>query len=137
VSEPGPIRLVFLCVENSCRSQIAEGFARVLAPTGVEVYSAGSRASGHVNETAIALMREVGIDISAQQSKSVLQLPPVRFDAAITMGCGDACPSLPAARRFDWAIPDPKHLSLKEFRLVRDQIRDHVIRLLEGQGPQS
>lgn len=125
-----PIRVVFLCVENSCRSQMAEGFAKALAPAGVEVYSAGSRPSGSVNETAIVLMRESGIDISGNRSTSIHDLPPVRFDLAVTMGCGDACPTLSAARRIDWAIPDPKSLPLDQFRVVRDQIRAEVAGLL-------
>jgi arsenate reductase (thioredoxin) len=127
-----PVRVVFLCVENSCRSQMAEGFARALAPGGVEVYSAGSRPSGRVNETAVALMHESGIDISRQNSKSIQDLPPVQFDMAVTMGCGDACPALGALRRLDWKIPDPKGLALDQFRAIRDQIRAEVLSLLSG-----
>ncbi|MEX2217309.1 MAG: arsenate reductase ArsC [Phycisphaerales bacterium] len=125
-----PLRIVFLCVENSCRSQMAEGFARALAPEGVEVYSAGSRPSGKVNATAIEVMREAAIDIASHSSKSVLDLPPARFDAAVTMGCGDACPTINAARRIDWSIRDPKSLPPEEFRAVRDEIRARVAALL-------
>jgi arsenate reductase (thioredoxin) len=129
-----PIRIVFVCVENSCRSQMAEGFARALAPRGVEVYSAGSRPSGQVNADAIRLMAEHGIDISRQESKGLDDLPPLPFAAAITMGCGDACPALLAAHREDWALPDPKHLSAPAFRQVRDEIRSRTRELLVRLG---
>jgi protein-tyrosine-phosphatase len=109
---------------------MAEGFARALAPGRVEAVSAGARPSGKVNQTATELMSEIGIDISSQTSKSLLDLPEVRFDAAITMGCGDACPSLAAARRIEWNVPDPKHLPAAEFRTIRDQIRSLVAGLM-------
>ena len=127
---PEPIRVVFVCVENSCRSQIAEGFARRLAPPGFEVYSAGSRASGKVDERALASMLEAGIDISGQQSKSLAELPSVTFTRAITMGCGDECPYLGANTREDWGLPDPKHMDDAAFRMIRDNIRVRVERLL-------
>ena len=125
-------RIVFVCVENSCRSQIAEAFARLYAGANVEVYSAGSRPSGQVNPKAIASMAEVGYDLTTHASKSLDDLPPVEFDAAITMGCGDECPLLRAKQREDWGIPDPKHLSPDEFRQVRDLIADRVRALIAG-----
>src|SRR5262245_45062826 len=107
-------RVVFLCVENSCRSQIAEAFARRIAGPGVDVYSAGSQPSGHVHASAISLMRELGIELSDQRSKGLNDLPQVEFDIAVTMGCGDACPNLRARTREDWNIRDPKGLPLDE-----------------------
>lgn len=123
--------VVFLCVENSCRSQMAEGFARVIAGKEREIWSAGSRPSGRVNETAIAVMTERGIDLTAQRSKSLSELPSIRWDYVVTMGCGEQCPALPAAARVEWAIPDPKGLPLEEFRRIRDMIEESVKRLLE------
>jgi protein-tyrosine-phosphatase len=123
-------RILFVCVENSCRSQMAEGFARLHGSGNIESFSAGSRPSGKVNDTAVALMKEKGVDLSVQRSKGLNDLPSGRWDAVVTMGCGDACPSLPAVRRFDWALPDPKHLPLDEFRRVRDEIEARVKGLL-------
>ena len=123
-------RIVFVCVENSCRSQIAEAFGRMLAGRNVEVYSAGSRPSGRVNPKAIASMREIGYDLATHASKSLDDLPAVEFDYAVTMGCGDECPLLRAKARVDWGIPDPKHLSLEEFRAVRELIAGKVRELL-------
>jgi arsenate reductase len=129
-----PVRhIVFVCVENSCRSQIAEAFARLEAGPNVCVYSSGSRPSGQVNPKAIASMKEIGYDLSTHASKGLDQLPDVEFDYAITMGCGDECPMLRAKMREDWGIPDPKHLAPPEFALVRDliasKVRDLMARL--------
>ena len=123
-------RFLFVCVENSCRSQMAEGFARLHGAGKVEAFSAGSRPSGKVNETASVLMKEKGVDLGVQRSKGLNELPPGNWEAVVTMGCGDACPSLPAVRRLDWALPDPKHLPLEEFRKIRDEIEARVRALL-------
>ncbi|MBI5595746.1 MAG: arsenate reductase ArsC [Elusimicrobia bacterium] len=124
-------RILFVCVENSCRSQMAEGFAREFGGARVEVYSAGSRPSGKVNPTAVAVLREHGIDISKNASKAVSDLPATGWDYVVTMGCGDACPFVPAKARLDWKIPDPKNLPLAEFRKVADLVASEVRRLLE------
>ena len=121
-------RVVFVCVENSNRSQMAEAFARMLG--GVEVYSAGSRPSGKVNPKAIAAMQELGYDLTGHESKSLAELPEIEFDAAVTMGCGDACPTLRARARIDWQIPDPKEMRPEEYSKVRDLIGDKVRELL-------
>ncbi len=129
-------RVVFVCVENSNRSQMAEAFARIAG--GVEAHSAGSRPSGIVNPKAIAAMRELGYDLTAHRSKAISDLPAGEFDAVVTMGCGDHCPTLRASRREDWSIPDPKQLSPEEFRNVRDLIRTKVEELLtrlQGESP--
>jgi protein-tyrosine-phosphatase len=122
--------IVFVCVENSCRSQIAEAFGRMFAGANVFIHSSGSRPSGQVNPKAIASMKEVGYDLTTHSSKGLDALPNVEFDYAITMGCGDECPYLRAKAREDWGIPDPKHLTADEFRLVRDLIGDRVRDLL-------
>lgn len=127
-------RVLFVCVENANRSQMAEAFARILGGTAVEAYSAGSRPSGKVNPKAIEAMRELGYDLSAHGSNSLDELPEVEFDFVATMGCGDACPMVRARQRADWSIPDPKHLPPDEFRVVRDLVRDQVKAALEGLG---
>ena len=124
-------RALFVCVENSCRSQMAEGFARKLGEGVLEAYSAGSRPSGKVNENATRLMKEKGIDLGLQSSKGLGDLPGGEWDWVVTMGCGDACPHLPAKNRLDWALPDPKHMPDEEFRKVRDEIEAKVRGIVE------
>ena len=124
-------RILFVCVENSNRSQMAEAFAHIHGGEKVEAYSAGSRPSGVVNPNAIEAMRELGYDLSGQRSKSVVDLPDIEFDFVATMGCGDACPFVRAKRREDWDIPDPKALPPEEFRAVRDHIGSKVKTLLK------
>jgi arsenate reductase len=118
--------VLFVCIENSCRSQMAEAFARRLAEDVIEPYSAGSRPSGDVNPKAIQSMANLGYDLGNQHSKSLAELPHKKFDYVISMGCGDECPLIPATHHDDWDIPDPKDMPLEEFRLVRNQIRDQV-----------
>jgi protein-tyrosine-phosphatase len=122
--------ILFVCVENSCRSQMAEGFATVLGGERVRAFSAGSRPSGEVNRRAVAFMQEQGIDIANHESKGVDDLPALQWDYIVTMGCGDACPALPARHRIDWDLPDPKHLDDNGFRLVRDRIQHEVEMLI-------
>ena len=114
--------LLFVCIENSNRSQMAEGFARRLGQGRVTAFSAGSRPSGKINPRAIQFMKEKGIDLTVQLSKGLDDLPKIRWDWIVTMGCGDACPTLPAKHRLDWELPDPKHLDDDGFRVVRDRI---------------
>src|SRR2546430_6445002 len=99
-------RLLFVCVENSNRSQIAEAFARIHGGENIEAYSAGSRPSGVVNPKAIAAMDEIGYDLSRHDSKSIAQVPAIEYDFVATMGCGDACPLVRAKRRGHREIPD-------------------------------
>src|SRR3954463_15619096 len=103
-------KVLFVCIENSCRSQIAEGYARKWGGDLIEPWSAGSKASGKINPTAIELMKEAGVDLNRQSSKSLSDLPKTSWDYVITMGCGDACPFVPSQKKEDWGIPDPKHL---------------------------
>ena len=130
--QPAKKRILFVCVENSNRSQVSEAFARKHGANLVEAYSAGSKPSGIVNPKAIAAMKEVGYDLSTHQSKSlqeVQQFAP--FDAVVTMGCGDACPWMPAKEFIDWQIPDPKNLPPGDFNKVRDYIEEKVKELLK------
>lgn len=129
-----PKRVLFVCVENSNRSQMAEAFARMLGGSAVEAYSAGSSPSGVINPKAIEAMRELGYDLTKHGSKSLEELPDVEFDFVATMGCGDKCPFIRARQRADWAVPDPKHLAPAEYRAVRSQIREHVRLALESMG---
>lgn len=123
-------RVLFVCVENSCRSQMAEAFARRHGAGAVEPYSAGSKPSGQVNPKAVESMRELGYDLRRHGSKSLAEIPAVEYDVAVTMGCGDACPAVRAKHREDWNIPDPKEMPPEEFRNVRDQIEQKVKELL-------
>lgn len=122
--------LLFVCVENSNRSQMAQAFARMLGGEAVVAFSAGSRPSGVVNPRAIAAMAELDYDLGIHESTSVDSLPEVEFDAVVTMGCGDACPAVPAKQRLDWQIPDPREMPPEEFREVRDLVRSKVEELL-------
>ena len=124
-------RILFVCVENSNRSQMAEAFARIHSGDRVEAHSAGSRPSGRVNPRAIEAIREVGYDLTAHRSKSLQEVAGDEFDVAVTMGCGDECPFVRAKRRLDWSIPDPREMSPEQFRQIRDLIETKVKELLE------
>ena len=126
----GVPRVLFVCIENACRSQMAAGFARLHGANRAEAHSEGSKPADAVNPRAIALMAERGCDISSQEPKGLNAFADQRFDAVVTMGCGDACPWLPARIREDWALPDPKHLPDDEFRAIRDDIERRVQGLL-------
>ena len=122
--------MLFVCVENSNRSQMAEAFARLHGGDGVEAHSAGSRPSGRVNPKAIAAMAELGVDLAAHASKGLEAFDGVELDAAVTMGCGDACPNVRARVREDWELPDPRDMDEAAFREVRDEIGRRVKDLL-------
>ena len=125
-------KILFVCVENSNRSQMSQAFAKMIGGDKVEAYSAGSKPGGVVNPKAIAAMKELGYDLDKHESKSlkdVEQYAP--FDAVVTMGCGDACPWMPAKKFIDWEIPDPKNMDPAAFNKVRDYIRDKVKELLQ------
>ncbi len=128
-----PKKLLFVCVENSNRSQMSQAFAKIIGGSDVEAFSAGSKPSGIVNPKAIAAMKELGYDLSIHDSKSlddVKEFAP--FDAVVTMGCGDACPWMPAKQFIDWQIPDPKHMEPEAFNEVRDYIKEKVRSLIEA-----
>jgi len=123
-------RILFVCVENSNRSQMAEAFAKLHAPEGVEGLSAGSRPSGKINPRAVEFMAECGYDLSTHRSKSTEEFHGTDVAVAVTMGCGDECPLVNAARREEWQIPDPKELPANEYRRIRDLIETKVRELL-------
>ena len=114
--------VLFVCVANSCRSQMAEAIAKDLAKDRWEVWSAGSHPGGFVHPRAVALMHELALDLSTHHSKGLDDVPSTRWDYVVTMGCGDRCPSLPAAHRLDWAIPDPTGLPMEQARRIRDDL---------------
>jgi protein-tyrosine-phosphatase len=124
-------KILFVCIENSNRSQMSQAFASMLGGEKVEAHSAGSYPSGKINPKAVTAMKELGYDLTTHHSKSldeVKQFAP--FDAVVTMGCGDACPWMPAKQFIDWQIPDPKNMDETDFRNVRDMIRDNVKELM-------
>jgi len=123
-------RILFVCVENSNRSQMAEAFARIHGAGKVEAHSSGSRPSGRLNPKAIEAMRELGYDLSTHASKGLDSFNGTRVDVAITMGCGDECPLVLADRRIDWKIPDPRDMTPEQFRGVRDLIETKVRELV-------
>ena len=122
--------ILFVCVENSNRSQMAEAFARMHGGERVQVASAGSRPSGRINPKAVEAMRELGYDLTTHASKGLDEFNGTPVDVAVTMGCGDECPLVIADRRVDWQIPDPREMSPGEFRGVRDLIEMKVRELL-------
>lgn len=123
-------KVLFVCVENANRSQMAEAFARIHGGEDVAAYSAGSRPSGVINPRAIEFMRELGYDLTTHDSKTLADFDGRDVDVAVTMGCGDACPLVLAKRREEWQIPDPKHMPPDEYRAVRDLIEQKVKDLL-------
>ncbi len=126
-------KILFVCIENSNRSQMSQAFAKMLGGKKVEAYSAGSKPSGIVNPKAIAAMKELGYDLSKHDSKSLDEVKEFApFDAVVTMGCGDACPWMPAKKFIDWQIPDPKNMAREQFNEVRDMIGKKVKELLKG-----
>ena len=118
--------VLFVCVENSNRSQMAEAFARIHGAGRVAAASAGSRPSGRINPKAIEAMRELGYDLSTHASKGLDAFNGRDVDVAVTMGCGDECPLVRAGRRLDWKSPDPRDMTPEEFRGVRDLIGQKV-----------
>lgn len=122
-------RVLFVCIENSNRSQMAEAFAHIYGGNDVEALSAGSHPSGMINPKAIRFMHELGYDLTAHTSKSLDDVDG-EFDAVVTMGCGDECPWVPARRREDWALPDPRLMEDDAYRCVRDDIAHRVRALL-------
>lgn len=130
---PAP-RVLFVCVHNAGRSQMAAGWVRHLSGGAVEVRSAGSMPADRINPVAVEAMLEVGVDIRAEQPK-VLTADAVRTsDVVVTMGCGDACPFFPGTRYEDWPLDDPAGRGIEAVRPIRDAIRARVVGLLAGLG---
>jgi len=124
-------RIVFVCVENARRSQMAQGFAEVFVQGELEVYSAGSHPSSQIDPLVIEVMKERGIDLSSKRPKGLNDLPPVEMDYLVTMGCEEICPAVLAKKIIEWEIPDPKGKSIQVFLKVRDLIEDKVKNLLK------
>lgn len=124
-------KLLFVCIENSNRSQMAEAFARIHGNDKAEAFSAGSRPSGKINPKAVEAMRSLGYDLIQHYSKSLQEVPQEKFEYVVTMGCGDECPWIPAQHREDWEIPDPRNMEIDDFNKVRDLIEQKVTDLLK------
>ena len=127
--------VLFVCVHNSGRSQMAAGWLTALAGDRVDVRSAGSVPAGQVNPVAVAAMAEVGIDIARERPKKLDTTAVRGADVVITMGCGDSCPVFPGKRYEDWDLPDPAGRPIEAVRPVRDEIRARVETLLAGLTP--
>ena len=129
-----PPSVLFVCVHNAGRSQMAAGWLRSLAGDAVEVRSAGSLPGDRVNPAAVEAMAEVGIDISDQRPKVLTNDAVEASDVVITMGCGDACPIFPGKRYLDWQLEDPAGKGVESVRPIRDEIRGLIEGLLAELG---
>jgi protein-tyrosine-phosphatase len=126
-------KILFVCIENSNRSQLSQAFAIMYGNNRVEAYSAGSKPSGKINAKAIAAMKELGYDLDQHYSKTLEEVTAYApFDVVVTMGCGDACPWMPAHSFIDWQIPDPRDMNEDDFRKVRDLIGGKVKKLIDS-----
>jgi arsenate reductase (thioredoxin) len=134
MTDPELPTVVFLCIHNAGRSQMALGWFTHLAQGRALAYSGGSEPADQINPTAIAAMAEVGIDITHEHPKPWDTDTLRQADVVITMGCGDTCPYLPGTRYEDWPLDDPAGLPLEQVRLIRDQIAQHVQHLLGDLG---
>jgi protein-tyrosine-phosphatase len=122
--------ILFLCIHNAGRSQMAAGFARELGGDKVSIFSGGSEPADRVNPMAIEAMAELGIDISGHTPQKFTDELLNRVDVVVTMGCGDTCPYIPGKRYLDWPLDDPRGQNLEAVRAIRDRIREHVVALL-------
>ena len=128
------VKIVFVCVENARRSQMAQGFAESLGQGKVEIYSAGSRPSSRIDPLVIEVMKEKGIDLSGKRPKELNDLPPVEMDYLVTMGCEETCPAVLSKRVIEWDIPDPKGKPIDVYRRIRDFIEERIKALLKDVG---
>ena len=127
-------KVLFACVENSCRSQMAEGFANIHGTNILVPFSTGSKASGEVNIKAVIAMAEIGYDLTEHKSKGLDEFSDLKFDYLITLGCNDKCPNIETKFRKEWDIPDPKNMKLEDFYKVRDSIEKRVLSLIDEIG---
>ena len=127
---PAKPAVLFVCIHNAGRSQMAAGWLTHLAGDQIDVRSAGTEPAGQVNPAAVQAMREAGIDITAQRPKMLTPEAARGADVVITMGCGDTCPVYPGKRYEDWDLPDPAGQPLETVRQIRDQIRERVETLI-------
>lgn len=125
------MKILFVCIENSNRSQMAQAFAKIYGKEKIDALSAGSKPSGIINPKAIQAMAELDYDLSKHESKSLKEVEVwAPFDVVVTMGCGDACPWMPAKQFIDWQISDPRNMDKKDFNKVRDEIAEKVAVLI-------
>ncbi|MFZ0531388.1 MAG: arsenate reductase ArsC [Propionicimonas sp.] len=127
--------VLFVCIHNAGRSQMAAGYLRVLGEGRIEVLSAGSAPAGSINPVAVAAMAEEGIDIAAEQPKILTTDAVKASDVVITMGCGDTCPFYPGKRYEDWVLDDPAGQGIEAVRPIRDEIRRRVEALISELAP--
>ena len=127
-------KVLFACVENSCRSQMAEGFANIYGTNILVPFSTGSKASGEVNNKAVIAMAEIGYDLTQHKSKGLDEFSDLKFYYLITLGCNDKCPKIETKLRKEWDIPDPKNMNLEDFYKVRDLIEKRVLSLIDEIG---
>ena len=127
-------KVLFACIENSCRSQMAEGFAHIHGSNTLMPFSAGSKASGEVNDKAVIAMNKIGYDLKNHKSKGLDEFNNSKFDYLITLGCNDKCPNIETNLRIEWDIPDPKNMNLEDFFKVRDLIEKKVLSLIDEIG---
>ncbi len=123
-------KVLFVCIENSCRSQMAEALFNAMAKDA-RAESAGTNPADRVDDIAIEVMKEVGIDISNKKPRVLTQEMNEKFDVIVTMGCIDACPITPKEKTIEWNIPDPKGKGVKEYRRVRDELKEKIEHLLQ------
>ncbi len=127
--------VIFACVHNAGRSQMAAAFLNRFAdPNCARARSAGTQPAAHVHPEVVAVMREVGIDLSSAQPTRLTDELAAGAQLLVTMGCGDSCPVVPGLRRQDWNLPDPKGQPIERVRAIRDDIRDRVERLIDAEG---
>lgn len=122
--------VLFVCVHNAGRSQMAAGYLQHLAGDRIEVLSAGSQPADEINRVAVAVMAEVGIDITANQPKVLTDDAVRSSDVVVTMGCGDACPYFPGKRYEDWKLDDPAGLGIDAVRSIREEVKARIERLI-------
>jgi arsenate reductase len=131
ISMNGKRKILFVCIENARRSQMAQGFAKAFGQGKVEVYSAGSHPSSQIDPLVIEVMKEKGIDLSDRRPKGLNDLPSIEMDYLVTMGCEETCPAVLAKKIIEWEIPDPKGKPIEFYREIRDIIKDKVKTFLE------
>ena len=129
--------VLFVCVHNAGRSQMAAGFLTALAGDRIDVRSAGSMPGDQINPVAVEAMREVGIDIAAEQPKKLTEDAVIASDVVITMGCGDECPYFPGKRYEDWVLEDPAGQGIDAVRPIRDEIRGRIEDLIASLSPEE
>lgn len=132
---PDKPSVLFVCVHNAGRSQMAAGWLTYLAADRIEARSAGSAPADQINPVAVEAMREVGIDITGQQPKILTTDAVQASDVVITMGCGDACPIFPGKRYEDWKLDDPAGQGIEAVRAIREEIRARIEKLISELSP--